>query len=78
MKRERTLSKGILDPPNSVVWVVVATFDMSRLGKHRYRTYCCLFGMFIVSCLNEVEEGGVLDYPPSVCLSVRITSVTMP
>ncbi len=21
--------------------------------------------------LNEVEEGGVLDYPPSVCPSVR-------
>ncbi len=24
-----------------------------------------------VAHLNEIEEGGVLDYPPSVCLSVR-------
>ncbi len=27
--------------------------------------------IFIVPHLNEVEEGGVLDYPLSVCLSVR-------
>ncbi len=27
--------------------------------------------VFFVPRLNEVEEGGVLDYPPSVCLSVR-------
>ena len=26
---------------------------------------------FFVPCLNEVEEWGVLDYPPSVCLSIR-------
>ncbi len=32
---------------------------------------------FVVPRLNEVEEGGVLDHPPSVCPSVRTGLVSV-